>query len=126
MNECAPESNESASRNVASLELRHAQRAFAILLDERSASGEFRFARLRRNAGRTLSALSADDRALLSDWLSLQLAAHAETGVDGLLGVLGRVDSRVAARVRRALPHRIEALAQHVQAERIVAAQGSR
>jgi hypothetical protein len=77
---------------------------------------------LRAIAGRTLSALSADDRALLADWLSLQLAAGDGSRVDSMLGVLGRIDARVAARVRRDLPHRIEALARHVQDERIVAA----
>jgi hypothetical protein len=122
MSECAPEQNESASRNLASLELRYAQRAFAILIDERARAGEFRFAQLRAIAGRTLSALSADDRALLADWLSLQLAAGAGSNADRMLGVLGRIDARVAARVRRELPHRTEALARHVQDERIVAA----
>jgi hypothetical protein len=72
--------------------------------------------------GRTLSALSADDRESLSDWLSLQLATGTRRDADGLLGVLGRIDARVAVRVRRELPYRIEALQRQGGAERIVAA----
>lgn len=122
MSECAPETNPLASTSAASLELRHAQRAFAIVIEQQSRAGEFRFAQLRASAARTLSALSADDRALLVDWLSLQLAVHAPEPARALIGALGRIDSHVGARVRRELPHRVEALARHVQAERIVAA----
>lgn len=119
MNKCAPETGESASSEPVSLELRSAQRAFAALLEAHWRAGEFRRAQLRRGARRTLSELSADDRAGLADWLSLQLAVG---GGDSALGLLARIDMRLAARVRRALPARVEALAIHGSANHIVAA----
>ena len=122
MNKCASEADVLASPSAVNMELRHAQRAFAAFVDQRSRAGEFRSAQLRAMVGRTLSALSADDRAALSDWLSLQLATGTERDAEGLLGVLARIDARVAVRVRRELPHRIEALARQSGAERIVAA----
>jgi len=120
MNKCAPEAGESASLEPVSLDLRHAQRAFAALIEAHRRVGEFRAAQLRSAARRTLSALSADDRAALADWLSLQLAA-ADAG-ERELGLLARVDMRVVARVRRALPERVEALAIRAGASHIVAA----
>jgi hypothetical protein len=120
MNKCAPETGESASSEPVSLELRRAQRAFAAPLEAHRRASEFRGAQLRRSARRTLSELSADDRAGLADWLSLQLAVGEND--EGALGLLARIDMRLAARVRRALPARVEALAMHAAAKRIVAA----
>jgi len=122
MNKCAPETGESALSEPVSLELRHAQRGFAALLDAQPRVGEFRRAQLRSAASRTLSALSADDRARLADWVSLQLAAAERSDKDGVLGALARIDARLVARVRRELPHRIAALAAHAGTDRIVAA----
>jgi hypothetical protein len=120
MNKCAPEAGESASSEPVSLDLRYAQRAFAVLIEAHRRVGEFRAAQLRSVARRTLSALSADDRAALADWLSLQLAT-ADAG-ESELGFLARVDMRLGARVRRALPERVEALAIRARASHIVAA----
>jgi hypothetical protein len=120
MNKCAPEAGESALSEPVSLELRHAQRAFAVLIEAHRRVGEFRGAQLRAIARRTLSALSADDRTTLADWLSLQLAA-TDAG-ESELGLLARVDMPIGARVRRALPERVEALAMHARANHIVAA----
>jgi hypothetical protein len=127
MNQCAPGTGESAAFQTASLELRAAQRAFAASLESARNAGEFRGAQLRGAARRTLSALSADDRARLSDWLSLLFAtgdphlADAAIG-DTVLRSLARIDAALAARVRRMLPQRVEALASHGGASRIVAA----
>ena len=121
MNKCAPEAGELASQ-AASLELRCAQRAFAAVIDAQRYVGEFRGAQLRSVARRTLSALSADDRARLADWLSLQLAVSARSVEDNALGLLARIEAGIVARVRRSLPRRVEALATHAQAGHIVAA----
>jgi len=122
MNKCAPEAGELASLQAASLELRCAQRAFAAVIDAQRHVGEFRGAQLRKGARRTLSALSADDRARLADWLSLQLAAGARHIEDNALGLLARIEAGIVARVRRALPRRVEALAIIASASHIVAA----
>ena len=127
MNQCAPETGESASVQRASLALRHAQRAFAAMLDAMSsgnarAIGEFRDAQLRSAARRTLSALSADDRAELTEWLALQLAAGSVERRKGALGLVARIDLRLVARLRRTLPERVEALATRADPGRIVAA----
>ena len=111
MKTCAPEAGESASLQQASINLRHAQRAFAALLETNRRVGEFRSAQLRSVARRTLSALSADDRALLADWLALQLVAASHDIGESALGLVARVDMRLVERVRRALPERVEALA---------------
>lgn len=115
----APEATESAASQPASLELRHAQRAFAVLIDAHRRVGEFRGAQLRSAARRTLSALSADDRACLADWLALQLAAGARHVGES---AFARIDERLVARVRRALPERVEALAIRGGSNHIVAA----
>jgi len=107
---------------AASLELRIAQRSFAALIEERSRVGEFRAAQMRSAATRTLSVMSADDRARMADWLSLQIATSAAHDADGVVGMLGRVDAWLAARIRRELPHVIAALAPRSAAERVVAA----
>jgi len=122
MNKCAPEAGESASIEPASLELRYAQRAFAALVDAYPRAGEFRVAQLRAAANRTLSAMSADDRARLAGWLSLQLAAADRRDEEIVLGLLARIDARLVARIRRELPHYVEALAIRAEASRIVAA----
>lgn len=122
MNTCAPETGEQASFQTASLELRCAQRAFAAVIDSHRRVGEFRGAQLRRGARRTLSALSADDRAQLADWLSLQIAAGARSIEDSALGLIARIEAGIVARVRRALPRHVEALAIRAEASHFVAA----
>ena len=122
MNQCAPGTGESAAFQTASLELRAAQRAFAAVLDSHRRVGEFRGAQLRRGARRTLSALSADDRARLADWLSLQIAAGARSIEDSALRLIARIEAGIVARVRRALPRHVEALAIRAEAKHIVAA----
>jgi hypothetical protein len=122
MNECAPKSGESAAFEPASVELRASQRVFADLIDAHRRVGEFRGAQLRSAARRTLSALSADDRARLADWLSLVLAADDRHVGDGRLDPIARLDAPLLARVRRALPARVEALANRGGANHIDAA----
>jgi hypothetical protein len=120
MNTCAPETDDSASAERISLLLRSAQRAFAALLESHRRAGEFRGAQLRKVARRTLSELSADDRATLADWLTLQIAVGEAN--ENALGLLARIDMRLVARIRRALPARIEALAIRGGTNHIVAA----
>ena len=122
MNKCAPGAGERASFQPASLELRSAQRAFAAVIDSHRRVGEFRSAQLRSVARRTLSALSADDRARLADWLSLQIAAGARSVEDSALGLHRAHRSGLVARVRRSLPRHVEALAIRAEAKHIVAA----
>jgi hypothetical protein len=74
---------------------------------------------MRKLARRTLSALSADDRARLAEWLALQIAAA--TG-ERALALAARIDVALVARVRRALPARVEALAIRGEPNHIVAA----
>lgn len=119
MNTCAPGMGETAAADAAGLELRHAQRAFAALVDAHLRAGEFQGAQLRKLARRTLSALSADDRARLAEWLALQIAAAPD---ERACGLLARVDEPLVARVRRALPARVEALAIRGSLNHIVAA----
>ena len=122
MNECAPGTGDSAGFQPASLALRAAQRAFAASLEGARDAGEFRGAQRRGAARRTLSALSADDRARLADGLSLLLAAGGSRVADASIVALARIDAAVVARVRRELPRRVEALAARGGASRIVAA----
>jgi hypothetical protein len=110
---------ETAVADAAGLELRHAQRAFAALIDEHARAGEFRGAQMRKHARRTLSALSADDRARLAEWLTLQIAARTD---ERALALAARIDEALVARVRRALPARVEALAIRGRPNHIVAA----
>ena len=122
MNECAPGTGDSIEFQPASLALRAAQRAFAVSLESARDAGEFRQAQWRSAARRTLSALSADDRARLADWLSLLLAAGDSRGVDDSIVAIARIDAGLVARVRRELPRRVEALAARGGANRVVAA----
>jgi hypothetical protein len=119
MNTCAPGMGETATADAASLELRHAQRAFAALVDAHARAGEFQRAQIRKYARRTLSALSADDRTSLAEWLALQIAAASS---ERALALAARIDEALAARVRRALPARVEALAIRGRPNHIVAA----
>jgi len=119
MNTCAPGMGETTAADAASLELRHAQRAFAALVDALERVGEFRGAQMRRHARRTLSALSADDRTRLAEWLALQIAAATD---ERALALAARIDEALVARVRRALPARVEALAIRGRPNHIVAA----
>jgi hypothetical protein len=107
---------------AASLALCIAQRAFAALIEQRSRAGEFRAAQMRSTASRTLSVMSADDRARLADWLSLQIATLPVHDADAVVGMLGRVDAWLAARIRRELPYVIAALAPRAGSGRVVAA----
>lgn len=95
------------------LPLRQAQRAFAALIEagaaRRAEPGAFRVAQLRGATRRTLSALSADDRARLQRWLALQLA----TGQARAGRALARVDAMLAAQVGNALARTREELAAH-------------
>jgi hypothetical protein len=128
MNTCAPRAGESASSPAASLPLRHAQRAFAGLIaaygpiHAQRSTGDFHGAQLRSRARRTLSVLSADDRARLMEWVSLQLAASDARVSVNLSTLLAHVDVRLFAQVRRALPERIRSLAMRAAADHIVAA----
>jgi hypothetical protein len=122
MNKCAPEEGGLASHAPLGLSLRSAQRAFAAAFDAENRVGEFRGAQLRSAARRTLSALSADDRAVLATWLALLLAARASAGGERLLGFVARIDQGLVARVGRELPLRIEALAIRGGPDHIVAA----
>ncbi len=119
MNKCASDTLQAVGPAPASLELRCAQRAYASALER---VGEFRTAQLRSAARRTLSALSADDRARLTEWLTLQLATIDRGHADAMQKLLARIDMRVAAHVGRALPQRVEVLAIRAGASRIVAA----
>lgn len=121
MKKCASDTVEAARSAPASLALRSAQRAYAAALDAERV-GEFRIAQLRKVARRTLSALSADDRARLTEWLTLQLATAGRGLEDVAQRLLARIDGRIAAHVRRALPARVEALAVRAGANHIVAA----
>jgi hypothetical protein len=122
MNECAPGSGDSIEFQAASVVLRAAQRAFAASLERPRDAGEFRAAQRRGAARRTLSALSADDRTRLADWLSLLLATGDSRVADASIVALARIDAALVARVRRALPRRVEALAARVGTSRFVAA----
>ena len=122
MNECAPGSGDSIEFQAASVVLRAAQRAFAASLERPRDAGEFRAAQRRGAARRTLSALSADDRVRLEDWLSLLLATGNSRVADASIVALDRIDAALVARVRRALPRRVEALAARVGTSRFVAA----
>jgi uncharacterized protein YyaL (SSP411 family) len=122
MNECAPGSGDSIEFQPASLALRAAQRAFAVSLENARDGGEFRAAQRRGSARRTLSGLSADDRARLAGWLSLLLATGDPRAADAAIVALARIDAAVVARVRRELPRRVEALAARGGGSRFVAA----
>lgn len=119
MNQCAPGAGDSAEFTPASLALRAAQRAFAASLESGHGAGEFRRAQRRGTERRTLSALSADDRARLAEWVALQIAAASD---ERALGLVVRIDDALVARVRRALPARVEALAIRGRPNHIVAA----
>jgi hypothetical protein len=122
MNQCAPGTGESNEFQATSLALRAAQRAFAASLESARDAGEFRDAQRRSAARRTLSALSADDRARLAEWLSLLLATGDSRITDDAMLALARIDAAIVARVRRELPGRVEALAARGGASRIIAA----
>jgi hypothetical protein len=87
----------------ASLALRVAQRAFALLLERSARLTTFRFAQLRSGARRTLSALSADDRVRLTRWLALLCAAGDENDREAPDQRLARVDATLAASVATVL-----------------------
>jgi hypothetical protein len=122
MTPCVPGTGATATADAASLALRHAQRAFAALVDANAGAPELRAARLKREARRTLSALSADDRSRLGDWLALQLATIAQSVGAVALELVVAIDARLGARVGRALPRCVEALANRVGPSHIVAA----
>lgn len=61
-------------------------------------------AMLIEQAGRSLSALSADERPAFERWLALQLFDPDEISVARRIRRLGKVDALLAAGVRRQLP----------------------
>ena len=83
----------------ASLPLRLAQRAFAALIEDvandASRHAEIHLARLRSQARRTLSVLSADDQQHIARWLALQFASR-KAGEQTRQWV-ARVDATLAA-----------------------------
>lgn len=83
----------------ASLPLRLAQRAFAALIEDvandASRHAEIHLARLRSQARRTLSVLSADDQQHIARWLALQFASR-RAGEQAHQWV-ARVDATLAA-----------------------------
>ena len=95
----------------ASLELRLAQRAWTAWIEASPHAGALNEARLGRDARRTLSALSADDRARCADWLALLIAASDCRVAEVALDRSARADAFFCARLRRAVPARVAALA---------------
>lgn len=83
----------------ASLALRHAQRAFAPLLERDAGRTPFRFAQLLGAARRVLSGLSADDRVRLARWLALLCAVIGEDVRTVAARRIARVDRAFAANV---------------------------
>lgn len=112
-----------APEDAATLALRCAQRAFAALFDHASRNHAIdpalRTAQLRTAAGRTLSALSADDRSRLVRWLALQIASANPAPNDQMLT---RVDALLGSRVTALLPAAREELASRRGIDGIVAA----
>lgn len=107
MNTPALAQDQANNSSTAALPLWMAQRAFAALIEDRSADGTanlgaFRTAQLRSAARRTLSTLSADDHASLQRWLSLQLATGGLREADVARNPLARVDATLAANVAAA------------------------
>lgn len=100
----------------ASLPLRLAQRAFAALIEDlsRDASrhAEIHLARLRSQARRTLSALSADDQQQIARWLALQFASG--DACDQASQWLARVDAPLAAGIDGLLASANEALSARI------------
>jgi hypothetical protein len=94
-----------------SLELRLAQRAWTAWIEASPNAGALKEARLGRDARRTLSALSADDRVRCADWLALLIAACERRVAEAALDRSARADAFFSARVRRAVPERVAALA---------------
>lgn len=96
--------------------LRHAQRAFAALIEHATrarSGGGFRAARLRAVAQRTVSALSADDRAWLAHWLAVLTASEREPAAASR--ALARVDAGLAASAAALLARTHERLLQRRQ-----------
>jgi hypothetical protein len=100
-----------AAGREASLELRLAQRALAAWIETPPGAEALCEARLARDARRTLSALSADDRARCADWLALLIAARDRAEAQRLLGPFSRADAISIARVRRGVVARVGMLA---------------
>jgi len=93
--------------------LRHAQRAFAALIEHATharAGGGFGAARLRAAAQRTVSALSADDRTQLARWLAVLAASQRESAAAS--HALARVDAGLAASAAALLARTRERLMQ--------------
>jgi hypothetical protein len=88
-----------------------AQRAFAAVLDQARHHGGFGVSGLRAAAQIRLSALSADDRGLFEDWLSVQLVTTPVASPSTLLGVLAMIDAVLAGAVRQRMPRTLARLA---------------
>jgi hypothetical protein len=91
--------------------LRLAQRAFAAALDQARHHGGFGIGALRAAAQTRLSALSADDRGLFEDWLSVQLVTTPVATPSNQLGVIAMIDSVLAGAVRQRMPRTLARLA---------------
>ncbi len=99
MNAPAPLPTEETANHAVDWPLRHAQRALAALIEDavrdRAGAGGFRAARLRAAAQRTVSGLSADDRARLARWLAVLAANGRESAATS--HAVARVDPGLAA-----------------------------
>lgn len=80
---------------------RLAQQAFAPLLERGLRNAPVLIA----VAGRSLSALSADERPPFERWLALQLFNRDELAIARSLRAIRQVDAQLAAGTRRQLPH---------------------
>ena len=101
----------------ASLPLRLAQRAFAALIEDvandASRHAEIHLARLRSQARRTLSALSADDQQHIARWLALQFASR--NAGEQKRQWIARVDATLAAGIDSLQATANEALSAHAR-----------
>ncbi|HOX70524.1 MAG: hypothetical protein WAS23_12485 [Dokdonella sp.] len=104
MGEAALDFGIDAARGHDPWPLRLAQRAFAAVLDQAQHHGGFGVGGLRATARAALSALSADDRGLFEDWLSVQLATRPATMPSNQLGILATIDTPLAGAVRQRIP----------------------
>lgn len=117
----APVQMAEPASSAAALALRLAQRAFAAFIDDaaqdRADGNAFRAAQLRSTARRTLSALSADDQARLTRWLTLQFAAGVAPDNAVASRWLARVDARLGANIGAAIARTRKELCAHAHTD---------
>ncbi|MGB0135444.1 hypothetical protein [Dokdonella sp.] len=94
----------SACGNTDNWALRLAQRALAALLEGSRHPTNFRIAELRNTAVSALSALSVEDRGLISAWLGLQFLNAPGARARQDLAALARIDGPLAAAVSAQWP----------------------